>query len=430
MELNEQIPKLFWCDGIANDGSECCFNHLLGLPKKKGIRMPLFDYEQELYDMLESNKLVFVLKSRGLGISEWSIRYILWKCLTNSTYQNSHVLLISGPAEKLAKELLHRMVRLLDAIPGVIESKTAYELKLSDNITILSIPSMNIDSARGYQDVSFVLGDESSFFNILDDTRVENAILGYVAKSSPTILWVSTPSFPSGFMYNIHTDQNSPYKKLYFNYERGLAKIYSEKEIEQAKKHSSFDQEYNLSWVTGKGNMFGKVITGDGETSQDGSQVIMAIDPSFGSSKFAFLLLQKKQDGIVYPIYELELERTNWTDSYSQILALIKTYNVKKIICDSAHPAPIDQLRKDGHLVQVFNFRQEGQVAVANMVKMVNDGKCIIPKNFKGLLLQVNNAMIGDNGLPDKKFMNYDLLDCLAMGLNHYKTSDFYDVIV
>ncbi|MEX1053410.1 MAG: hypothetical protein WEC35_03280 [Nitrosopumilaceae archaeon] len=380
--------------------------------------MPLFDYEDQLYDVLESNKLVFVLKSRGLGISEWSIRYILFKCLTNPSYHNSHVLLISGPAEKLAKELLYRMVRLLDAIPNTILSKTTYELKLPNDITILSIPSMNIDSARGYQDVSFVFGDESSFFNILDDTRVENAILGYVAKSSPTILWVSTPSFPSGFMYNIHTDQLSPYKKLYLNYERGLNKIYTPKEIEEAKKHPSFEQEYNLSWVTGKGNMFGAVITGENDTPQiDSSQIIMAIDPSFGSSKFAFLILQKKQD-VIYPIYELELERTNWIDSYNQIIALIKTYNVKEIICDAAHPAPIDQLRKDGYQVQDFNFRTSGSLAVANMVKMVNEGKCIIPKKCKGLLLQVNNAMIGDNGLPDKKYMNYDLLDCLAMGVN------------
>ena len=50
MELNEQIPSVFWCGGIANDGSVCCFNHFIGLPRKKGVRMPMFPYEDELFN--------------------------------------------------------------------------------------------------------------------------------------------------------------------------------------------------------------------------------------------------------------------------------------------------------------------------------------------------------------------------------------------
>ena len=35
----------------ANKG-DCCFNHIIGLPRKDGVKMPLFDYEKLLYRAL------------------------------------------------------------------------------------------------------------------------------------------------------------------------------------------------------------------------------------------------------------------------------------------------------------------------------------------------------------------------------------------
>src|SRR5215207_1267445 len=31
---------------------DCCFNHIIGLPRKDGIEKPMFDYERFLYDAL------------------------------------------------------------------------------------------------------------------------------------------------------------------------------------------------------------------------------------------------------------------------------------------------------------------------------------------------------------------------------------------
>jgi hypothetical protein len=31
---------------------DCCFNHIIGLPRKDGIKKPMFDYERFLYDAL------------------------------------------------------------------------------------------------------------------------------------------------------------------------------------------------------------------------------------------------------------------------------------------------------------------------------------------------------------------------------------------
>jgi hypothetical protein len=31
---------------------DCCFNHIIGLPRKEGIEKPIFDYQKLLYDNL------------------------------------------------------------------------------------------------------------------------------------------------------------------------------------------------------------------------------------------------------------------------------------------------------------------------------------------------------------------------------------------
>ena len=57
--LDRLRNKLFWIwnkeehkqEDIKTKG-ECCFNHIIGLPRKDGIEKPLFDYEKMLYDAL------------------------------------------------------------------------------------------------------------------------------------------------------------------------------------------------------------------------------------------------------------------------------------------------------------------------------------------------------------------------------------------
>lgn len=41
------------------------FNHAIGLPQKNGQPMPLFDYEQMLFDILQTNKHVWIKKATG-----------------------------------------------------------------------------------------------------------------------------------------------------------------------------------------------------------------------------------------------------------------------------------------------------------------------------------------------------------------------------
>ncbi len=56
------------------------FNHAIGLPRKNGMACPLHDYEQLLYDTLQSNKHIWIKKATGLGVTEFMLRYMAWLC--------------------------------------------------------------------------------------------------------------------------------------------------------------------------------------------------------------------------------------------------------------------------------------------------------------------------------------------------------------
>ena len=76
---------------------QCCFNHIIGLPKKDNKELRIFDYEQQLVNALDSSNDVFVKKARGLGITEILLRYMSWLCVKDSTYKNCRFDIVTGP---------------------------------------------------------------------------------------------------------------------------------------------------------------------------------------------------------------------------------------------------------------------------------------------------------------------------------------------
>lgn len=66
--------------------TECCANHILGLPKKGNIPMPLFPYEKLIYDALitDNHKCLWIKKATALGVSEFFLRLMSWLCLKDS----------------------------------------------------------------------------------------------------------------------------------------------------------------------------------------------------------------------------------------------------------------------------------------------------------------------------------------------------------
>ena len=108
---------------------KCCFNHVIGLPTKDNIEKPLFDYQQTIYNSLQDHKHIWILKSTGLGISEFFLRYMAFLCLKDNEYQNSQMVIVTGPNIDLAIKLIRRMKRLFEPLNIFFDSKeTVLEL--------------------------------------------------------------------------------------------------------------------------------------------------------------------------------------------------------------------------------------------------------------------------------------------------------------
>jgi hypothetical protein len=62
----------------------------------------MFDYEKEIFHALQQHKHIWIKKATGLGITEFMLRYIAWKCLFNEDWKGKQVCIVTGPNEDLA----------------------------------------------------------------------------------------------------------------------------------------------------------------------------------------------------------------------------------------------------------------------------------------------------------------------------------------
>jgi hypothetical protein len=110
--------KPFWIWNVEQHKAEdrrtrgdCCFNHIIGLPKKDEQEKPMFDYEQPLHNLLEidKKKYIWVNKATGLGITGFFLRYIAWICTHDNSMQGKRVCIVTGPRIDLAVTLVDRL---------------------------------------------------------------------------------------------------------------------------------------------------------------------------------------------------------------------------------------------------------------------------------------------------------------------------------
>jgi hypothetical protein len=102
-------------EDIKTDG-DCCFNHIIGLPQKDGNDKPLYDYEQIIFESLDThngNKHFWIKKATGLGISELMLRFMAWLCLKDNSLSDSQMCIVTGPRIDLAIALIDRMKNCL-----------------------------------------------------------------------------------------------------------------------------------------------------------------------------------------------------------------------------------------------------------------------------------------------------------------------------
>jgi late competence protein required for DNA uptake (superfamily II DNA/RNA helicase) len=72
----------------------------------------MFDYEKQLFDVLQQRNHIWIKKATGLGITEFMLRYMAWLCLRNNDLKDTQMCIVTGPRIDLAITLIDRMKRL------------------------------------------------------------------------------------------------------------------------------------------------------------------------------------------------------------------------------------------------------------------------------------------------------------------------------
>ena len=449
------VPEIFWCKDSLSTVDHCCFWHYIfypnGGPERDGIYHPCYDYENQILDTMQMElpdaqrtnpcKQFCVYKATGLGLTEFILLWILWKCFTDPYFQDKEAMVITGPNVDLAQDLIRRSKTFLNKRGLGYVDHGAYELDVNGG-RIKCYPSNNIHSARGKPKVSLFFGDEAAFFKIRDDNIVRTVGERYIGKSDSWVIWVSTAGEePSGFFYDIMSEpskgaEKTIYERFHFYVEAGLkvdpktkTSIFSKPFIDKASEARSFEREYLGVWGKNVGDIFspeGIELCCDTEynwqESDNTNDRVIGIDPGFGSSEFGICVMQKRK-GKKSIIYADAFERASYIDTVNKIKELSKRFQTKRIFCDSAWPEGIRDLRDKYYMnVQSIAFNQYGEKMLNYAANHIDFQKVEIHPRFKKLKSQLMTIKYNKKGGTDKTRQNpFDLGDAFLLALYYYK---------
>jgi hypothetical protein len=343
-------------------------------------------------------------------------------------------------------------------------------------LTREAFPSHHVDAMHGYTDVAFILADEADYFPPGQQEDCQFVINGYVLKTKPRIVMVSTPYRPGGLFQQIELDQDSPYHKMFLHYSIGVGKIYNPEEIEKERQQFYFKREYELNYSVAIGNIFtepeieaceelGRHYTKFYNEQQQyttskedyinlSTQKSLGIDWGFGSSKTAFVVTEFIDGGYCRVIYAKEFANQTVDDMINHAYRLIRKYNLdnweNKTFVDASSPGNIRSLKNaisgtgetvDYHrlvkkaveedkrpldlYMQIvpINFSTDGKQMLDKVKKWISKKWVAIdPDLFPELLTELRVATATNEEMQlDKHIFSHDLLDSLRLSMCYYK---------
>ena len=455
----------------------CCFNHIIGLPRKDGIEKALFDYEKILYLALTRPEYInnftgnptvaysfkvkhlWVKKATGLGVTEFMLRFMAWLCLRNDDCKHSQMVIVTGPNQELAIKLIKRMKMLFESNIAFDSKETVIEL---NGCSIEAYPSNHIDAFRSLTNPKFILIDESDFLPKFQQEEVRQVAERYIAKSDPFIVMVSTPNAPGGLFEKIEKEpfDTCIYKKVFLDYTYGVDKIYTKQEIDNARMSPSFPREYELKYQGLIGNVFShqsiedcQKVMYNPENINPKAKKSIGLDPSFGSSMFGIVASQLV-NGKIQIIHAEEYERPNFSDMINIVWKLKQQCgHVTNIYCDAANPEIWQALKREFNepydavhvketiaYAKTYNLNLEDQMFVvpvpfqiegAHMLQHAKwlleetevDGSSLLAINpcFEKLLTSLRTAVATEYKLRKDETAHSDILDAFRLSLQFYK---------
>ena len=404
-------------------------------------KLEYFDYEEELTSILENNKKLWVKKATGLGITEWTIRWIAWNCLKDDLWKDTQVdvtgVIITGANQDLTNKVVGRMKSLFNH-----EFKTKESVCILNGCRIEAFPTNHLSPARGLNP-KIVMLDEADFFPNRYQDEARTVAERYIPKTNPHILLISTPNLPGGLFERMEDETDNGYVMKQMDYTIGLNKVFRPEDIATAKKSPSFEREYNLKYGFGTGDIFEGIegVIEEYDLNVIGGRGGCYGDPAFGSSNFG-VLGGEIRDNLLYVTEANEFPRPSPSAMLDVIEEMAHRYNDNCKI-DSAHPGFIRDLEERGIPALPINFGLQirdhesanmqslRSKMTINASQMVKNGKVRIHPNHTKLLAQMRSAQFDKKGGIDKSELNADVLDCFIMCCWDLKEFDYghYDIM-
>jgi hypothetical protein len=350
-----------------------------------------------------------VVKSTGLGVTELMLRYIVYRCLRDQEWKNRQVAIVTGPNIDLATKLIKRIKKL-------------------------------------------ILLSEADFFGPSQETEVRYVTERYMGKSDPYIVLESTPNAPGRLFQTIENETDSIYKKMRLDYTVGLNKIYTDKEIERAKKSITFEREYNLKYLGHIGNSYhtedilrATNYTYDPDFINPSSARVISCDPAYASSNFG-LCITDVRDGRICVLLAEEHKHATSEQMLPYVYDLMQKYEpIDYVFVDGSqidfikglksmagneevdYHAAIERYKKDKvdwtlcMIIQPFLFNTESKKRMLTHTRnTLEQGNLMIDKRFDILINALHNCSDSE-GIIDKNFAGNDCLDSLMMCLQGYE---------
>jgi hypothetical protein len=455
--VRQQIEK------TTDGGGFCCFNHAIGLPENKpGLPQGMFPYEKEIYDSINRYRRLWIKKARGLGVTEFALRYIAWRCLVNDDWKGGKVFIITGPNMDLAITLIDRIKQFF---PDDVQKDRIFKGKervaILNGVKCIAMPSDNIDASRGATDVKLILNDEADFFSPGQQQDVRAVTEGYIQKTNPIIMMVSTPHEPEGLFEQIENEPEATclYKRIFLPYTVGLGYIYTQKEIDTVRNSPEFERELNLKYIGQLGNVFSDESIERAikygirlEELRKGTipldtRKTCGVDAGFGSSNTGIVVIQMAY-GKLEVIFAEEYKRPDIGELVDLLVNLRTRYGIKTFRIDAANVPVIKALKRvlgepmdyHEHLARIQRkklgdpvyhmdvipvaFNPEGREMLVHSKMALDKGKVAIHPKHNKLIVALRTAVAKEMLLNKEKTSFDDLFDGFRLALSDYGPRD------
>lgn len=474
-----ECPRTFYCGNwfypgtrdVIPDGSDCCFNHWVGMPTApdmdtdEWVRHPLYDFQMELIRLIleDAKRLYAILKSPKLGITEFWLRFMIWKALVDISWQFGQCMIVVATGQGESSIMIQRCKEILDNPHNPIPYNRGWNTKNNftvNNVEFFAFPANNIDHLRSKTNARFILLDEVGFFTkMIDDSRVQDAAEHYYGNRNYYLALVSTaPETASGFFYRLMKDGDPKYHIVQWTNPEvyGLrphpdsgTSLYSRRHLAELAKGSTYKRNYLGLTGHGAGDIFDSdIIT---EISTDPYDIprrfgtypsALGVDPAYGRGKtktaarFGMCGIYKK-NGKYWTGFMREITSPSGEEGRNAIHAAMRL-GFRTLCIDSADQGLVKDMREKYSVMEMkfnelqrFNSaelvagedpkRYEESLRMTDRVEQLtcHDRLVRIHPSHTTLVEQLRAIRRNARLLPDKSYTRFDVGDAYQMALYH-----------